>query len=73
MLLLWICSNTQAICLALRKWKGTLCLDNKPSYHCLGSFPNTPNKMLDWKSVKLSKSHLCSRPWKTLLYPEAYL
>lgn len=56
--------NTPTVWQALEQWKGTLWLDSKLSYHWLGPFPNTPDKTLDWKSVKLSKSHLCSEPQK---------
>lgn len=56
--------NTPAVWQALEQRKRTLQLDSKPSYRRLGPFPNTPDKTLDWKSVKLSKSHLCSEPQK---------
>lgn len=43
-------------------------------HHCLGPFPNTPDKARDWKSVGyLNLTHVEDLRKLFLSYPEAYL
>lgn len=54
--------------------KDTLWLDSNHPHHCLGPFPNTPNKTRDWKSSSyLNLTHVEDLRKLFLSYPEAYL